>query len=41
METIHHMGKVITGDSGFCVALGVMALHQHGVQSQFLIKKRH
>jgi hypothetical protein len=38
-EPIQHTGKVITRDSGFCVALGVMALHQHGVHGQFLIKK--
>jgi hypothetical protein len=32
--------KVVTGNSGFCVALGVRALHQQGVYGQFLIKKR-
>jgi hypothetical protein len=37
-ELIHHTGKV-TGDSGFCVALGVTTLHQHDVHGQFLIKK--
>jgi hypothetical protein len=30
----------MTGNSGFCVALGMMALHQQGVHGQFLIKKR-
>ena len=39
-EHLHHTGKVVTGDSGFCVAQGVTALHQHGVHGQFLIKKR-
>ena len=39
-EPIHHTGKIVTGDSGFCVAVGVMALHQVGVHGQFLIKKR-
>ncbi len=39
-EQLHHTGKVVTGDSGFCVAQGVLALHQHGVHGQFLIKKR-
>ena len=41
-EPIHHSGKIVTGDSGFCVALGVTALRQQGVQAQFqfLIKKR-
>ncbi len=38
-EPIHHTGKVVTGDSGFCVALGVTALHQQGIHGQFLIKK--
>jgi len=37
---IHRTGKVVTGDSGFCVAEGVMALHAKGVYGQFLIKKR-
>ncbi len=35
------MGKIVTGISGFCVALGVTTLHQQGVHGQFLIKKRH
>ena len=39
-ELIHHMGNVVTGNSSFCVALGVTALHQQGVHGQFLIKKR-
>ena len=39
-EPIHRTGKVVTGDSGFCVTAGVMALHAHGVFGQFLIKKR-
>ena len=39
-EPIHRTGKVVTGDSGFCVAQGVLALDNHGVYSQFLIKKR-
>ncbi len=39
-EPIHRTGKVVTGDSGFCVTSGVMALHAHGVFGQFLIKKR-
>ncbi len=38
-EPLHHTGKVLTGDSGFCVAQGVTALHQHRVHGQFLIKK--
>ena len=39
-EPIHGTGKVVTGDSGFCVALGIVALHKKGVWGQFLIKKR-
>ena len=39
-EPIHRTGKVVTGDSGFCVTSGVLALHDHGVYGQFLIKKR-
>ena len=37
---IHRKGKVVTGDSGFCVAESAMALHEKGVYGQFLIKKR-
>ena len=39
-EPIHGTGKVVTGDSGFCVTQGVLALHDVGVYGQFLIKKR-
>ena len=39
-ESHHHTWKVVTGDSGFCVAQGVTALHHHGVHGQFLIKKQ-
>ena len=38
-EPIHHTGKVVTMDSGFCVAAGILALHQMGVYGQALIKK--
>ena len=41
MEPLHHTEKVVTCDSGFCVALGVTALHQQGVHGQFLINKRY
>ena len=37
---IHRTGKVVTGDSGFCVAAGVTALHEKGSNDQFVIKKR-
>jgi hypothetical protein len=38
---IHRTGKVVTGDSGFCVTASVMALHDRGrgVYGQFHIKK--
>jgi hypothetical protein len=39
-EPIHRTGKIVTGDSGFCVTDGVLALHDVGVFGQFLIKKR-
>ncbi len=35
----HGTGKVMTGDSGFCVAMGVTTLAKHGIHSQFLVKK--
>ncbi len=38
-EQIHQSGKVMMGDSGFCVAVGIMALHQDRVYGQLLIKK--
>jgi hypothetical protein len=38
-EPIHDMGKVVVGDSGFCVTQGVFALDKVGVKGQFLIKK--
>ena len=40
MEPIHGTGKVVTGDSGFCMELGMTALNEKGVYGQFLIKKR-
>ena len=39
-EPIHGTGKVVGGDSGFCVTQGVLALDKVGVKAQFLIKKR-
>ena len=33
--------EVVTGDSGFCVAMGFVALHKLGVHRQFLVKKHH
>ena len=39
-EPIHHTGRVVSMDSGFCVAAGILAMHDHGVYGQSLIKKR-
>jgi hypothetical protein len=39
-EPIHQMGKVVTGDSGFCVAEGITVLQEKRVYDQFLMKKR-
>ena len=39
-EPIHRTGKVVKGDSRFCVTSGITALHAYGVFGQFLIKKR-
>ncbi len=38
-EPIHRTGKLVTGDSGFCIAMGVMALQKFGIHGQFQIKK--
>ena len=39
-KPLHGMGKVVTGDSDFCVAMDMTALAKHGIHSQFLVKKR-
>ena len=39
-KPLHGTGKVVTGDSGFCITTGMIALAKHGVHSQFLIKKQ-
>ena len=36
----HHTGKVVSMDSGFCVLVGIIAMHNFGVYGQSLIKKR-
>ncbi|KAL7476796.1 LOW QUALITY PROTEIN: hypothetical protein ACHAW6_002629 [Cyclotella cf. meneghiniana] len=38
-EPIHHTSKIVCIDSGFCVAAGILAMHQKGVYGQSLIKK--
>ena len=39
-KPIFNTGKVVTMDSGFCVTAGILAMHDHGVYGQALIKKR-
>ncbi len=39
-ENIHGTGKIVSMDSGFCVTAGILALHDHGVYGQSLVKKR-
>ncbi|KAL7460318.1 hypothetical protein ACHAXS_001694, partial [Conticribra weissflogii] len=39
-KPIHGKGKVVTMDSGFCVAAGIIEMHKRGVFGQALIKKR-
>ena len=37
---IHHTGKVVSMDSGFCISVGITAMHNFCVYGQSLIKKR-
>ena len=39
-ESIHHSGRVVIMDSGFCVLLALMKLASFGVYSSAVIKKR-
>jgi len=39
-KPIHNNGKVLMMDSGICVTVGILALHDAGVFGQALIKKR-
>jgi len=39
-KPIHGKGKVVTINSGFCVAVGIIEMHKRGVFGQALIKKR-
>jgi hypothetical protein len=39
-EPIHGQGKVVTMDSGFCVAKGVTEMKKRGVYGQAIVKKR-
>jgi Transposase IS4 len=38
-KPIHHTGKVVVMDSGFCVAKGIVEMEKKGVYGQALIKK--
>lgn len=38
-KQIHNTGKIVTMDSGFCVSVVILALHDVGVFGQYLIKK--
>ncbi|KAL7525460.1 hypothetical protein ACHAXR_001013, partial [Thalassiosira sp. AJA248-18] len=39
-EPIHGTGRIVSMDSGFCVTVGILHLHDLGVYGQSLIKKR-
>ena len=39
-KPIHNSGKIVTMDSGFCVTMGILVMHDHGVYRQSLIKNR-
>ena len=39
-KPIHHTGKVVSMDSGLCVVIGIIAMHNFCVYGQSLIKKR-
>ncbi len=39
-KPIHNTGKIVTMNSGFCVAAKILTLHHVGVYRQALIKKQ-
>ena len=39
-KPVNHTGKVVYMDSGFCVSVGIIAMHNFGVYGQSLIKKQ-
>jgi hypothetical protein len=39
-KNIHGTGKIESMDCGFCVTVGILALHDHGVYGQSLVNKR-
>ena len=36
---VHHIGKVVSMESGFCVSVVIIAMHNFGVYGHSLIKK--
>jgi hypothetical protein len=38
-KPLFNLGKIVTMDSGYCVTAGILALHDHDVFGQALIKK--
>ena len=38
-KPVHHTGKVVSMDSGFCVLVGIIGMHNFGVYSQYLLNK--
>ena len=39
-KPVHHTGKIVSIYSGFCVLVGITAMHNFGVYGQSLIKER-
>ena len=37
---LHGTGKIVSMDSGFCVTVGILQLHEHVVYGQSIIKMR-
>ena len=37
---LHGTGKIVSTDSGLCVPVGILHLHEHGVYGQSLVKKQ-
>ena len=37
---LHGTGRIVSIDSGFCVTVGILHLHEHGVYRKSLIKNR-
>ena len=40
IKPVHRTGKIVSMDNGFCVSVGIIAMHNFGVYGQSLIKKR-